>query len=91
MLPDGPVGVIVTGIVASWPGATVTGARLPSAEASSAAAHISPVLELTVGSNGAVVADIDVVTGSVNAPPAPNGPELRGVADQTPGEIFRGG
>ena len=55
VVPEAPLGVIVTGIVPVWPGATVIGvneARLVAGFALSASR--SPVGELTVESNGAV-------------------------------------
>ena len=84
-MPDAPLGVIVTGIVAVWSGATVIGwneSRLVAGFALSDSR--SPVGELTVGSNGLVTTLADVVADSLGGPVVPNVPYSIGNTSHSP-------
>src|SRR4029077_19880535 len=84
-VPDGPLGVIVTGIVAVWPGPTVIGwneSRLVAGFALSDSR--SPVGELTAESNGLVTTLADVVTDSGGGPVVPNVPYSTGRTSHSP-------
>ncbi len=78
-----PVGAIVTGMVALWPGSTTTGVTVSPPP--TAICQRSPVPELIAGSKASVVAVRVVSTGSGEAAPlAPNGPTTSGAMSHSP-------
>ena len=85
VLPAVPLGVIVTGMEMLWPGLTTYGVNVGAALV--LPSHRSPVGELTVGSNPAVVAVIDTVALTFLAGFVPVGPTRNGVTVQSPGPM----
>src|SRR6266700_2277595 len=80
-VPDVPLGVIVTLIVADWPGLMTIGENVVAGLV--AASSRSPVSEVTAESNALAVALMDMLTVPAGAPLG-YGPISLGVANQNP-------